>query len=752
MKAKRVLSTMLAACLVIGSMVSTAFAATVENATIDTSRTGSITIYKYDLTNAEKDGVWDSTYVSTGVYDEYVNETLGNAVRAGDTDNVSDLGNGEVSYGYAIKGVEFTYLKVADIVQFSESEEAGSTSSETMVLYGFDTTESADLLSALGLSQSDAYVYGADYTSLDSSMIYFQSNVLNDALAESLEANATTVKNALETYVKNHGGTTMDETDEYGYTHVEGLDLGLYLIVETAVPEYVIDTTNPFFVSLPMTTVDGDNADNGGTEWLYDVTLYPKNLTGIPTLEKTLRESIDDTGKNNGSDEIDDGFAHTGTASAGDVIEYQIISTLPTITSASTYLTEYTFVDSLSQGLTYTTGDVVIEFFTDKDCTDLITSWAENSGKFSVSYGTLYDGSTMTITMTDSGLSEINTSSSVYTSADAVESGYSDCTMRITYTATVDSDNSLVIGDEGNENEVVLTWRRTSNEYYDTLVDDAHVYSFGIELTKTFSDGAGDFTNVEFILHNDTDDYYVIAELNEEEGIYYVTGHTTSEDEATHFVPVTSGTAVEASDSKGIVMIKGLEDDTYTLTEVSTDNGYTLLKDDIEIVITVAETEDYCDIYDSDVLGLIQNDPRYAESLLTSIAQANGMTLEQWLDSLTNAYDFYYYDENGEVQLAEDLGSLANYMLNIPQTELAHHLLTATATVDGNPVSMEGDTVSVAGEQITSDNALVQMTVVNTPGFQLPRTGGAGLYLITIIGIIAVAAGAYVITRKKRVE
>ena len=48
----------------------------------------------------------------------------------------------------------------------------------------------------------------------------------------------------------------------------------------------VIDTTAPFFVSLPMTSVDGNNATDGGTRWMYDVTLYPKNLTGIPTLEK----------------------------------------------------------------------------------------------------------------------------------------------------------------------------------------------------------------------------------------------------------------------------------------------------------------------------------------------------------------------------------------------------------------------------------------------------------------------------------
>ena len=47
----------------------------------------------------------------------------------------------------------------------------------------------------------------------------------------------------------------------------------------------------------------------------------------------------------------------------------------------------------------------------------------------------------------------------------------------------------------------------------------AHVFTYGIELTKLFSDGQGNFANVEFIVHNDTDNYFVIAELNEDEGM-----------------------------------------------------------------------------------------------------------------------------------------------------------------------------------------------------------------------------------------
>ena len=93
-------------------------------------------------------------------------------------------------------------------------------------------------------------------------MFYFHSDTLVDALKNSLTNNATTVKNSLETYVRENGGTAMPETDGYGHSAVSDLPLGLYLFVETRVPEMVTETTAPFLVSLPMTST----ADNASCE------------------------------------------------------------------------------------------------------------------------------------------------------------------------------------------------------------------------------------------------------------------------------------------------------------------------------------------------------------------------------------------------------------------------------------------------------------------------------------------------------
>ena len=603
-KIHRVLAMLMAAIMAL-SLITTAFA----EPTIDPSKKASLSIYKYDITAAGNDGAWDvESYVSTGLHDDAVVDKLSK---------------------YTIQGVEFTYLRVADITMNNEAVEGQR---QVGVLYGFDSSgRSTAVLSAIGLTAADAHKTAGGIN-------YFTSDMLNNKLSTALAANATAVKNALEAAVKN--STAMAETDAAGHTFASDMEQGLYLVVETRVPENVTSTCNPFFVSLPMTTIDG-------AAWNYDVTVYPKNQTGNPTLDKTVREAKNSTGKNNGSlTDITDGYAHTATASVGDTVDYQIISTLPTITSKASSLSEYTYVDTMSKGIRYNKNDVVIEFFRDAGCTDKIATWDENSGKFTVDYDDT--ANTMTIRMTDTGLSEINEAATVYT--NSVKRGYSDCTMRITYAATLTADAKM--GDTDNPNEVVLTWKRTNTTYFDTLKDCCHVYTYGIDALKQFSDNGGNVRNVKFRLHNDTDDCYIIAE--QKDGVYYAKGFASKKSDATTFVP----------NGSGHIVVKGLEDDAYSLTEIATDKGYVLLKDAVKIVIKTAE--------------------------------------------------------NGQ---CEQCGA---------------KLLTASATVNGKDASM------------TDGNAIVPLTVVNNPGFDLPKTGGYGTWMFTIGGVALLGAAAFIVIRSRK--
>ena len=604
-KIHRVLAMLMAAIMAL-SLITTAFA----EPTIDPSKKASLSIYKYDITTASAEGAWDAeSYVSTGLHDDAVVDKLAK---------------------YAIQGVEFTCLRVADVTMNNEVVDGQRT---VGVLYGFDSSDRSNaVLSAIGLTAADAH-------KTDNGINYFTSDTLNNKLSAALTANATTVKNALEAAVKN-GGMAMPETDAAGHTSASNMEQGLYLVVETRVPENVTSTCNPFFVSLPMTTIDG-------TAWNYDVTVYPKNQTGNPTLDKTVREAKNSTGKNTGSlTDITDGYAHTATASVGDTVDYQIISTLPTITSKASSLSEYTYVDTLSKGIRYNKNDVVIEFFRDAGCTDKIATWAVNSGKFTVGYDDT--ANIMTIHMTDTGLAEINETATVYT--DSVKRGYSDCTMRISYAATLTADAKM--GDTDNPNEVELTWKRTNTTYFDTLKDCCHVYTYGVDVLKQFSDNGGNLRNVKFRLHNDTDDVYVVAD--QKDGVYYAKGIATKKADATIFVP----------NSSGHIVVKGLEGDAYSLTEIATDKGYVLLKEAVKIVIKTSE--------------------------------------------------------NGQCK------------------KCGAKLLTASATVNGKDVTMSGG------------NAIVPLTVVNNPGFDLPKTGGYGTWMFTIGGVALLGAAAFIVIHSRK--
>ena len=178
------------------------------------------------------------------------------------------------------------------------------------------------------------------------------------------------------------------------------------------------------------------------------------------------------------------------------------------------------------------------------------------------------------------------------------------------------------------------------------------MYTYCIDFLKQFSDGKGNIQNVKFLLHNDTDDVYVVADLKD--GVYYAKGYTSKKADATTFIP----------NAQGHIVVKGLEDDVYSLTEIATDKGYVLLQDAIELVIKTAE--------------------------------------------------------NGQ---CEKCGA---------------KLLTASATVNGKDVTM------------TDGNAIVPLTVVNNPGFDLPKTGGYGTWMFTVGGVALLGAAACIVIRSRK--
>lgn len=778
---------------------------------IDYSKTGSLSIYKYDITAAQAAGDYtEGERFANGEKDAVVEETMKD---------------------YALQGVQFTYLRVGNIETYSNTEGG---SSQVNVVYEIPK----ELAKILELDEGAAYNMNADGVAekcTNKGVLHYDSTQLTDALAKILADDELAATSALEEYLYTYGSyddtadgsvntsddtgvsaKNMPKTDAKGYTHVEGLELGLYLLVETEVPEQVTSTTNPWFVSLPFTNMTPDEAgggegEEGGNYWLYDMTCYPKNQTGNPTLDKSVRNAYsnstvedkngtvnrgdsyvgtynsealvvyndDSNNPNNAADEDDaayvanrggytsdgitagkDGagysydfeYRDTNTASAGDVLDYILVSKLPTITSVSTFLSEYTFTDVLSAGLTYNQ-DVKIAFYDNADdanannTANAETIWDLSDNKYSalvdldytVSDGdhTWKDGSSeLTVKMTEAGLIYLNGEGTNGNNIAGQGGGkvsnnsYSDMYMVVYYTVTVNSDASLVLGDEGNENDVMLTWSRTSDGYYNTLEDRNYVYAYSLDLTKEFSDNEGDMSQVEFKLYNTTDAYYVVAKQSEENpAVWYVTGKTTSKEEATTFVPT----------EEGRIVVYGLEADKYAMTEVATDNGYTLLEDSINIVITPTDRE-----------------------VNASVAGVTGMD-EAAIDAIVQYYHGGIYDENGDLVTAshdyikETNGNRPAVQTpdgrTIGKTDMyVGEIKPATATVDEVSADMKEHTYTEGEgtEQKTSVNATVVLNVVNNKNFLLPQTGGYGTILFTLAGCAAAIGGVVLVTKKSK--
>ena len=186
---------------------------------IDTGRTGSITIYKYNKTNTTAQG---------------------------------ETGTGETQTppagATALRGAEFTIYQVEDANWLAK-------------YYG-----------------GEVLTTGGETPEVDD---YFQK----DANGQVISYEAANLIGGIAAKAK-----PSEVTDENGYAKFDNLALGLYLVIETKVPQSVVTAVTPFLVSVPMTRVQtGDAATEGQLkEWLYDVTVYPKNSTvkGTIYLEK----------------------------------------------------------------------------------------------------------------------------------------------------------------------------------------------------------------------------------------------------------------------------------------------------------------------------------------------------------------------------------------------------------------------------------------------------------------------------------
>ena len=103
---------------------------------IDYSKTGSLTIHKYDITSAEAAG----SYVE------------GRRIANGEKDTILE----DTMKDYAIEGVQFTYLRVGDIETYSDTKN-GNTNVEVVYEIPTALAKILELNPHVGTGKKDAY-------------------------------------------------------------------------------------------------------------------------------------------------------------------------------------------------------------------------------------------------------------------------------------------------------------------------------------------------------------------------------------------------------------------------------------------------------------------------------------------------------------------------------------------------------------------------------------------------------------------
>lgn len=246
------------------------------------------------------------------------------------------------------------------------------------------------------------------------------------------------------------------------------------------------------------------------------------------------------------------------TAETGDVLDYKLTAQVPTLTDYDN-LTKFTMSDTLEKQ-EFDPASVQIAI----DNTVATRGTGTDSNKF-------YIGRTLLATLNPVGYANGESSFTLTFVPSALEA-YEGETVTVTYSARLTTDAVKV-----NVNDAELVWSNNGSD--SSLTDSTEVYTYGIELTKTFSDAtvsADEIGEVTFQL-------YRVNGQNEE--LLYFTGSAgsyilMSDSDGTG--SVTEDLKLNTTTRK--LTVVGLDDDeTYILKETDTADGYNLIDENVTI-------------------------------------------------------------------------------------------------------------------------------------------------------------------------
>ncbi|MGN1458422.1 MAG: SpaA isopeptide-forming pilin-related protein [Acutalibacteraceae bacterium] len=502
------------------------------------------------------------------------------------------------------------------------------------------------------------------------------------------------------TEVQKEDGST--ETVGTGTYTVSGLPLGVYLVVETSAPDNYVISTASFLVSIPewVAETKAENDEIIPAHWNYAITAMPKDDP------MTIEKEVKDSHKSNADSTV---YANEDSYNIGEKVEYKVTSKIPdygkstlkdkqltdAITDTQYAAIDYTYADTFSTGLTFNyddTDDMVI-YIKPKDTTKSNIPLTSATDTQTVNDLKARGDATNNASKPDFKVTKTANGFTVKVAWEALNNNQGD-ELVLEYSATLNKD--AVIG-AVNNNKIELTYTNNPETgTTDVIEDDADVATYELHLDKLFN--------------NKTVDNYKAETSN------------------SNFDPTAVTFKIATDNNDSYLKVNKISNGKYYVwdTENNTDNS--------------APKNQFS-----------QNTAQNGTAVEEMNVDSNGKLVLTGLKAGT-----YYLEETKTI---DGYGKLKNKVKVEITTATDEQQNTVIYDCDAQSYTNEGTVLAKLPKfKVDKEDqaGTFVITVNNTKNqFNLPTTGGLGLWLFTIAGGIVMAGGIIffsVIRKKKKTQ
>ncbi len=454
-------------------------------------------------------------------------------------DAYQTIGDGTVQVvpGAPMEGIEYSVSRIGSWVSAGDGNEAGSYFTDVL-------PDFLKLLSENGANLTARTVGGVS--------VFFPEEMESALNQAESAAGMTPGAVAVTDFVREHRAAS-GKTGADGSLKLTGLAQGIYLVAETdtsglrqregaEAKSCVLAVTEPFLVTLPMTSQAEISGHPAGTQWQTDVHVYPKNATiSIP------KYIVDEGGEKL--------LTADDRAIGQDTVQI-LTPGVPAVREDQAYET-YIVTDTMDAGLSFTCVDSVKlgSFVAKPEGMSSFSGFRELNENDYVVEGKP-GGQSFRVVLTQTGLAVLN---SVKTQSQLL----------ITFKSRLSGAAPSGTG-EKISNTPELTFRTKDTISSSVRGNTPALYTYSLALTKTgLTDGS---LAVFSVAMNDNP----VAFTKERDGVYHVTDMAASE----------TGESKVRPDKEGNLLLKGLDSKIYTFTETETEEGRSLLTEPFDIVFS----------------------------------------------------------------------------------------------------------------------------------------------------------------------